>query len=134
MSRSVPPPSVPEQLLEQAEWLRRLARSLLGQTDGGAAADDAVQDVYEVALSHPPALDRPLRPWLAKVLRNLVRMRFRHEGVRARSAAGLSALDAPAPSPEDLLGRLERLCLLARLVAELDEPYRTTILLRFSDG
>ena len=85
-------PASPEALLAEAGWLRRLARSLVG--DG---AEDAVQQTYLAAIVSPPAGDRPLRPWLAQVLRNFVRMRVRRErrAVRWSVAAG-------SPPPVDL--------------------------------
>src|SRR5262249_59913784 len=46
----------------------------------------------------------------------------------------LEAARPGPPSPEALLGRFEMERLLGRLVAELDEPYRTTVLLRYSEG
>src|SRR5213075_1521425 len=42
--------------------------------------------------------------------------------------------DQDGLSPEELLQRHELQQGLARLVAELDEPYRSTILLRFAEG
>src|SRR5688572_32525448 len=111
----------PEDLLAHAGWLRRLAQSLVG---AGGGADDLVQETYVAALRHPPRTDLPIRPWLAQVLRNLVRMRRRHGGVQAakRDAIEHSERERQAPSsPEALLGRLESERMLARLVAELDE-------------
>ena len=57
-------------LLAHADWLRDLARKLVG----GAAADDAVQDTYVAALRSPPDPALPAKPWLARVLRNASRM------------------------------------------------------------
>ncbi|KAB2888015.1 MAG: hypothetical protein F9K40_20850, partial [Kofleriaceae bacterium] len=44
MTRAADPSA--EELLAHADWLRRLARALVGD----AAADDVVQETYEVAL------------------------------------------------------------------------------------
>ena len=68
-----------ETLLGQADWLRALAISLLGSRPD---ADDAVQEVWTAALRSPPDQTRPARPWLAQVLRNVVRARARHSGRR----------------------------------------------------
>ncbi len=62
--------SVAEELSAKSTWLRRLARSLVGSD----AADDAVQETMVAALRNPPSLDRPVRPWLATVLQNVVRL------------------------------------------------------------
>ncbi|MBC7974023.1 MAG: hypothetical protein H7138_03490, partial [Myxococcales bacterium] len=63
-----------DQLAADAGWLRRLARSLV---QNPAAADDLVQDAYLLAAEQPPGDDRPLRPWLVRVLRNLTRTKER---------------------------------------------------------
>ena len=122
----------PEALLEHATWLRRLAGSLVGDA---ASADDAAQDTWVAALHHPPSTDRDPRPWLRTVVRNVVRFRWRgdrNRAAREHAAAGLA--DTAAPSSDELLERHQLQRLLARLVSELDEPFRTTILLRFAEG
>jgi len=121
----------PESLLEHASWLRRLAASLVGDR---SVADDLVQDTWAAALRSPPPADRPLRPWLARVVRNAARFRWRSEANRAAREAATATADAAAPSSDELLARLELQQLVARLVGELDEPFRTTILLRYAEG
>lgn len=122
----------PHALLAHAAWLRRLARSLVGD---GAAADDLVQEAWVAALRRPPDADRPLRPWLRRVLENAARFRWRGEANRAAREAHVVALaDDATPSSDELLVRHEAQQLLARLVGELGEPYRSTILLRYAEG
>lgn len=122
----------PETLLEHATWLRRLAASLVGEP---ATADDLVQDTWVAALRRPPDADRPLRPWLARVVRNAARFRWRGDANRvAREAITASAGEAIAPTSEELLARHQLQQLLARLVGELEEPFRGTILLRYAEG
>ncbi|HJZ86541.1 MAG TPA: sigma-70 family RNA polymerase sigma factor [Polyangia bacterium] len=129
---SNPPPVPPEELLTHAAWLRRLAASLVGPARD---ADDLAQDTWVAALRRPPRGDRPLRPWLAAVLRNFLRMGFRSQRLRERAGSELAAAPtAEPPSPELLLGRLETQRMLARLVGELAEPFRSTVLLRFYEG
>jgi len=119
-----PPGSVsPEELLAHAAWLRRLAASLAAPAD----ADDLVQQTWLAALRRPPRAEGSVRPWLATVLRNFARM-----GARSRPAREVES-EAP-PSPDVLFDRLETQRLLARLVSELDEPFRSTVLLRFYEG
>jgi RNA polymerase sigma-70 factor (ECF subfamily) len=120
-----------QQLLEQASWAHRLARSLVHDAD---EADDLVQETWMATLRRPPETDRPLRPWLATVLR-----RQRHKHVVARQRRGRreeTAQEATAAvsSPEDLLERMEVQKLLATLVTALEEPYRQTVLLRYYEG
>jgi len=119
----------PEELLAHADWLSRLARTLVGD----AAAPDLVQDTFEVALTRPPRRDGPLRPWLAGVARNVARMRARAGARRARREES-AAPAADAPSPEDLVTRVETQQLVARIVLELEEPFRSTLLLRYYEG
>lgn len=113
--------------MQHVQWLRRLAHSLVA--DPGAA-DDLSQETWVVALEQPPPGDRPLRGWLAGVLRNRVRLRVRSERrrrEREREAAQREAL----PSTLELLQRLSMQKALVVHVEALDEPYRTTILLRY---
>jgi RNA polymerase sigma-70 factor (ECF subfamily) len=126
----------PHVLLEHTAWLRRLAMSLVRDA---AAADDLVQDTWVAALRQPPNSDRPLRPWLRRVIENAARFRWRGDKNRAareeRAVVGVTAGGGDAtPSSEELLARHETQRLLARLVGELDEPYRSTILLRYAEG
>src|SRR5262245_59064075 len=115
------------ELLADARWLRRLAKSLVLDD---AEADDLAQQTWLAAAQAQPQDDRPLRPWLARVLRNFVGMAQRRAAVRARE---LPEPDA-APTPTELLDRLQTQRLVARLLAELAEPYRTTLLLRYFEG
>src|SRR5262249_13100702 len=111
----------------------RLASSLVGSS----GADDLVQDTWVAALRRPPGRPGPLRPWLGQVLRNFARMRHRAGVVRRDHREEVERLEQERtgpPSPEALLGRLEMERLLGRLVAELPEPYRSTVLLRYSEG
>ncbi len=122
----------PAHLLDHAVWLRSLAASLVGDR---ATADDLVQETYAAALRRPPAADRPVRPWLARVLRNAARFRWRSDVNRSRREAALASVQEEAtPTSAELLERHEVQQLLARLVGELEEPYREAILLRFAEG
>src|SRR5207237_616726 len=122
--------SAPETLLEHAAWLRRLAASLVGDS-----ADDLVQDTWLAAMRRPPDGDRPLKPWLARVIRNAARFRWRGDTNRtAREAIAARNFEIATPTSEELLARHQLQRLVARLVAELDEPYRATILFRYAEG
>ena len=122
----------PAHLLDHAAWLRSLAASLVGDR---ATADDLVQDTYVAALRRPPSTDRPVKPWLSRVLRNAARFRWRSETNRsARETALASTAERETLTSAELLERHETQQLLARLVGELEEPYREAILLRFAEG
>ncbi|HET9991870.1 MAG TPA: sigma-70 family RNA polymerase sigma factor [Kofleriaceae bacterium] len=117
-------------LLAHADWLRDLARRLVG----GAAADDAVQDTYVAALRSPPDPELPAKPWLARVLRNASRMAHRSSTRRARREDAVSAIAAPSTSAADTVARAETFRTLVELVLALDEPYRATLLRHYFDG
>lgn len=122
----------PETLLEHATWLRRLAAGLVGDR---TVADDLVQDTWLAALTHPPDQSRSVRPWLARVVRNAARFRWRGDANRvAREAVAAEGMETMSPTSEELLARHELQQLLAKLVGELDEPFRATILLRYAEG
>lgn len=122
--------SDPSELLAHATWLRRLACTLVRDD-----ADDLVQDTWVAALRRPPDAERDLRPWLRTVLTNVARLRWRGATHRqAREQVAVAIGTSEAPSSEELLERHEQQQLLARLVGELDEPFRSTILLRFAEG
>lgn len=119
-------------LLAHSTWVRRLAGSLVRDE---ALAEDLTQEAWLAALRHPPDAGRPVRPWLAQVLRNLVRMHFR--GARRqkeRESRADAPADAPPTAPEQLVERVELQRLLAGFVVELEEPLRSTILLRYYEG
>jgi len=117
-------------LLAQADWLRDLARKLVG----GAGADDAVQDTYVAALRTPPDPELPARPWLARVLRNASRMTHRSATRRANREDAVSQIAQPQSSVADTVARAETFRMLTELVLALAEPYRSTLLHHYFDG
>ncbi|MDB4954676.1 MAG: hypothetical protein JWO36_2245 [Myxococcales bacterium] len=118
-----------EELLAHTEWLMRLARALVGD----AAAGDVVQDTYEAALAKPSNREGPLRPWLGGVARNVARMAARGRMRRERREQAVPVHE-DVPSPEQLLARAQIQQHINRLVLELHEPLRSTLLLRFFEG
>ncbi len=117
-------------ILQHAEWVRRLALALVRNPDD---ADELAQETWEAALSRPPREAGPLRPWLAGVARNLARMRARSSGRRARREES-AVMPEPAPSADELLERIEMQQQVVRCVLALDEPFRSTLLLRYYEG
>ncbi len=120
----------PEALLSEAGWLKRLAVTLAGDGDD---ADDLVQESWITAWRRNPDTSKPLRPWLAKVLRDHSLMRRRTESRRARREAAVPET-SEAVAPDELLDQVRLHRLLVDLVLELDEPYRSTVLARFVEG
>jgi RNA polymerase sigma factor (sigma-70 family) len=126
MEDAEPDPQLAELTAEMA-WLRRLARALLR----GDEAEDLAHEAWLVAAQKRPDDDRPLRPWLARVTRNLVRMQARSR-TRREARETVSASDAaPASTPDELVQRVELQQLVAGEVLQLAEPYRSTVLLHY---
>lgn len=120
--------------LKDNAWVAALARHLVRDP---ALAADAAQDTWLAYLRHRPGPDGgAVRPWLATVLRNAIRDRLRRDarrGERERSVA----VDADSASCESAADAVERAELQKRVFAavlELDEPFRSTILLRYAQG
>ncbi len=116
-------------ILAEDRFLRSLAGSLLGH---GPDADDAVQHAWLSRIENPPREPGALRAFLSRIVRNRVlnlrraeRRRSRHE----RAAAHPEAL----PSAEAMVAQEELRRRVGAAVLALDEPYRTTIWLRFRE-
>lgn len=117
-------------LLAHADWVRGLAGSLVADP---AAADDLVQDTWTAALQRPPVGDRPLRGWLATVLRRLA-SQGRRESDRRRRRERQVAKHEAQPATSDVVARAAVHGDLVQAVLALHEPYRSAILLRFFDA
>lgn len=115
----------PEDLLAEVEWVRRVARALIGRGE----SDEVVQQAFVLALATPPAAG-PLRCWLATVVRNVVRKRVRDQETRGRHESR-APLPARTPDPAETVARAELHRRVVEAVLALDEPYRSTLLLRF---
>ncbi len=118
-------------LLEETRWLAGLARRLV--IDPGIA-DDLVQDTLISALQaeNQPGPEET-RGWLATILRRKAIGHHRstkRRDYRERETAREEAL----PGPDELAALLESEGLLRDALAELDEPYRRTVLLRYREG
>jgi len=120
----------PEDLLAHAEWARALARRLVGDA---STADDVVQDTWVAALRRPPRAGDPVRPWLGRVLANVVHQRQRAEGRRTHRERQASRGEA-LPSAAELTQRTEAQRSLMDAILELDEQLRTVVLLRYFEG
>jgi len=119
-----------DELLRHAAWIRRLARGLVRHA---ASAEDLVQDAWVAALKGPAPGGRALRPWLGTVVRNAARQGFRARGRRAQREAEARGPE-PLASPAELAERLETERRLTDELARLEEPYRSTLMLRYYDG
>ncbi len=117
-------------LIRHAAWLKRLAVALVGDV---ATADDLVQETFVTALSRPPRGGRMPRAWLERVVRNAAKQTFRSRGRRTQREAE-TAGPVPLPGPRETVERLDTERCLTEELARLDEPFRTTLMLRYYDG
>src|SRR5689334_3134234 len=116
-----------ESLLAHADWVRALARTLVA--DPGSA-DDLEQEVWRAALENPPRDASNPRGWLASVARNAARSLGRANSRRERRERSSARSEALPPTSE-LVAEAELSRELAGEVLQLEEPYRTVLLLRF---
>jgi RNA polymerase sigma-70 factor (ECF subfamily) len=127
----VNPSATLSQLVAESGWLRRLALALVKDE---AAADDLVHDTYLVAATQLPTDGRPVRPWLARVLWNRVRMRSRSGQRRRAREQAFGELAASPARPDDIVDHLKLQRLLAGLVLELAPAQRDVLLLHYFEG
>ena len=92
-----------EQLMAEMSWVRGLARALVKDA---ALADDLAQETWLLADARQPDADRPLRPWLARVVMNLARTRRTSEARREQREAAFDG-EQSVPTPAELVERLE---------------------------
>jgi RNA polymerase sigma-70 factor (ECF subfamily) len=123
--------------------LYSIALRLLGNhADAEEIAQDAFVRAYRALQSWEPGRIAALevRPWLAQIVVNLCRNRFRRARpmvvpIDARNgvAHDLPSLD-PEDSPHDVALRRDTARRWARLLAELPHHYRVPVVLRHVDG
>ncbi|HEY0254231.1 MAG TPA: sigma-70 family RNA polymerase sigma factor [Kofleriaceae bacterium] len=119
-----------DELMREMAWVRRLARSLVHDE---TAADDIAHDAYLAAQDRLPDDERPLRPWLHRVVLNVVRMRHRSNSRRSTRELA-TATDDRVPTADELVERMETQRALADAVLALAEPFRSTVLLHYVEG
>lgn len=139
-------PWSPQELLEHMRFVQNLAVALVRDRN---VADDVAQesllDVFVTDSSARPTSARPrprsaseLRAWLVGVVRNRVRNHYRKEQRRARWEAEAAqnrgcGLDSSDYATE-AIQRAEIKQTIVQTVLALDEPYRSTVILRYLDG
>ena len=114
-----------EQLLAHEAWMRRLAQRLIADPH---TADDLLQRTWMAALRSPPR--KASRSWLAGVFKNFARQHRRSEATRRRHEDFVGEREREE-SPDRLAERMDLQRRLAELLLGLEEPYRSTLLLRF---
>ncbi len=134
--------TTPPSSLESIDWtdpvalaghdasLRALARHVLFDRSG---ADDVVQDTWLAALTKHGASPRSPRAWLLAVLRHLASKQTRGEQRRQRRETAFARRGGML-ADEDVSDLFDREAARRRIVdavLSLDEPYRTTLVLRY---
>lgn len=114
-------------LLAHAGWVRGLARALVVDE---SQVDDVVQETWVAAMQNPPPRTMSLRAWLAGVARNVARQGRRRDARRFRRERQCAKQEA-LPSAEQLVAKAEMQRRVVEAVLDLDEPYRSTLLLRY---
>lgn len=125
-----PRPIDPEELLEHTGWLRSLARGLVHDD---ATAEDLVQQACTAAIEHPPQDRRSLGAWLGGVVRHLAARVHRDRARRERRERRVARPERETPDVSEVLERAELARQVMDLVLELDEPFRSTVLLRYHE-
>ncbi|MFT7485730.1 MAG: RNA polymerase sigma-70 factor (ECF subfamily) [Candidatus Paceibacteria bacterium] len=115
-----------EQLLHHRQWLRRLASAIVGEQ----LADDVLQETWTAALATPPPHAENLQAWLARVVRRFAWKRLISEQHRS-DREEVYAPNESLPAPEHLVACIEEQQLIAQAVAQMEEPYRSTLLWRY---
>ena len=110
-----------------ADFLRRMARALL---QSNSDVEDLVQDTFVVALQKEPREKAAVRPWLVGILRNQMRNRFRGNKRRAAREES-SARQEALPPTDELVAKEDIRRRVVDTLMSIDEPVRTTLILRF---
>lgn len=117
-----PSPDLEALVRDHAPFVRRLARALVGE---GPAADDLAQDTW-LAAARASEIRSP-RAWLKGTARRLAARHFSRRRVAALEAEPIG----PSTAPDGVLAALEAEQGLLRALEALDEPFRTSLYLRY---
>jgi RNA polymerase sigma factor (sigma-70 family) len=120
----------PSRWCEHAGFVRALAHRLVRNAD---VADDVAQEACLRALRGPGPAPGRFRAWIAAVVHNVV-VSHRRRDRRQRLHEPQATPPAAGEDPHAAVLRLEAHEQLVAAVRALDEPYRTTIILRWFDG
>src|SRR5262245_13721816 len=118
----------PEELLEHTGWMTSLARTLVLDE---ARAEDVVQEAFVQVARRPTPRPRSLGAWLRSVVTHLSLKDRRAVMRRSRRETCAARPERHESDAEALVERAELHRLVVDRVLELQEPYRTAILLRY---
>lgn len=127
---SFPFESAGDALIAESKAMHALAQALLGRVHD---AEDATQDAWLSAVRNMPAEVGSRSGWLTRVVRNFALRIARRRRSRDDWEQRASQPEA-TESTADTVARVEAHRRVVQAVLGLDEPYRTTVLLRFWDA
>src|SRR6187455_358745 len=119
-----------EDIAAEVAWIRRLAIAVAADAHTG---EELAQEALLAASRRGARPEGNVKTWLAGVVRKLHLYRSRSDAdrkARERRAARPDLVDDPTLALE----RLEIQEALSQAVRELEEPYRSTVLLRWFEG
>lgn len=122
------PPESLQRLLQEARFVRLLARELLADE-----ADEVVQRTWLAAVRHGGEGVTEPRSWLARIVRNVAQNLRRGRHRRQRHEQHATPIPI-VPSSADLLAREEQRAMLLAAVDRLPTTLRTVVLLRYFEG
>ncbi len=123
----------PEILVDHVRFVRGIALHLIRDEQ---VADDIAQETLLVALEKAPRNVVSLRSWLRKVALNVTRMRLRKDGRRQALEQRVALGENPFVdiSPVETNEKEKVIRSVVDAVFSLDEPYRTTVVLRYYES
>ncbi len=116
-----------DSLLAESDWLLALARQLVRSED---RAQDLYQDTLLASIRAKHQLRGEVRPWLRRIAQRVALGARRQDQARSRREERVAQPEAEE-SVAETVGHFEMHRIVVDAVNELDEPYRTTVLLRF---
>ena len=119
-----------ERLFADTLWLQRIARQLVRDPE---VAEDLVQDTWLAALRYRGRAILNRRAWLRSLLFHRLVSTRRRDTARA-DREGEAARPEALPSTAELCERAELQRVMGEALLALEEPFRTTALLRFLEG
>ena len=118
-----------DSILDQDDWLKRVAHALVRDRH---LAEDLAQDAWVAGLAKGRG-GAGERSWFTGVLFNSARAVFRRES-RDRTNAPRTVRETMAPATDDVVAELQLREQVAHALLQLEEPYRTTLHLRYFTG
>ncbi|MCE9594336.1 MAG: sigma-70 family RNA polymerase sigma factor [Planctomycetes bacterium] len=114
-------------ILAEEGFIRALAKKLARDDE---VANDVFQDTLLAAMKRPARPDVPVRSWIVRVIHNRVAQSHRRR-VRREQHEALHEPEHADLSPAETAERDGLRVHVLRAIEEMDEPYRSAIVLRF---